>query len=1010
MRREVSVYIKVFFSLIILNTFIPFIFALSTCGKLNQTNEIYTLTQDIIQNSNADCIVISSQNITLDCAGYSISSLYNQSGIYSNQKNTTIKNCIIAMGSGTGGYGIELVKGANNSNIISNSLGNQNRGISVTSASNVKIEKNNANVSCSNCYGAYIYSSPNSELAQNDFFSKNSYGLYFSSMKYSSSSENNIKSESTHAIYILNSNNNLINAFGISTKGVGIYLSSSNYNQIIDSIGISNSSYGIYLYRSSNNILAKNNASTNTSYGIYLSSSNYNNLIDNTGSSYSSSGIVLSNSIYNNLEKNKGTSTSSSYGIYLSGANYNNLTSNIGISNSKYGIYIASSKLNNLAFNTGTSNSGYGIYIQKSPNNILKWVRAEGYSLGSYGIYISNSNNTLVINCLNISGIYNDIRVASNSKNTTFINCSYRADKEKVDSGSELIKKWWYRAYVIDPNENPLDNTVVNIYNISRSLQLSLITNALGFTDIISLGEYVNNGNITNYTDYLIEAIEDSYSVQHRYDVHANKNNLNDTLKLSEDGIPPFVSLISPPNSVLIKSVSLNLLNQSFKADVSDNINLKNATLYIWNSKNELIKKETIDIDGNSYQLNFNETLPYYDSFKWNYYVCDNSSLCSWNWINWTLNYGCKELFSGTNDISGDRVNVVFIGMLYTDKNLFINQAKSAVDYFNNIASSGPGLMELPVYKDNKNKFNFWYVDSIATPDLMPISFCTRCSNAEAYTVCSGMPNTYYINFCYASFRGCAFLGGDSFIPTYGSYASKWPYIVDHEFQHQFPMLRDEYIETGGYDSPGSPNCAPDIATAKTWWGIYENQSSSDGQKVGYYDGCSYVTGNYRPTSNSMMRSWVFNLGLVNEKDIEKDLLMFTGSPSSSLQNAVEITIQGSADNLDSYKLINIEPTFAFVKNKKHLPYNLKLNMIDKEFSQEFDVYDYLIEEDFNSNDKKISLVSFKKIPKSEIKIKIKIDDNAYDKISKKLLSKGDLKDFELHIVDKNSKVIKKLK
>jgi len=362
----------------------------------------------------------------------------------------------------------------------------------------------------------------------------------------------------------------------------------------------------------------------------------------------------------------------------------------------------------------------------------------------------------------------------------------------------------------------------------------------------------------------------------------------------------------------------------------------------------------------------------------------------------------CSELFPGTNVMNSDRVNVVFIGMLYTDKNLFLSQAKSSVDYYSNLVTSGPGLMELPVYKNNKNKFNFWYVDSIATPSYMPISSCTQCSNYKAQSVCSGMPNTYYINFCYTSFRGCAYFGGNSYIATAGAYAGSWPYVVDHEFQHQFPTLYDEYTETGLGDRPGAPNCAQDTATAKNWWGMYENQSSSDGQKVGYYDGCSYTAGNYRPTTNSMMRSWVFNLGLVNEKDIEKDLLRFTGAPST-LQNAVELTLTGKSEDITTYELTEIKPAFALSNENKNkdLPYKVKLKTPDKEYAGEFDIYDYLVVEDFNSKDKKISLVSFEKTLKKVIKIKLLTDSSLQD------LS---LKGMEISIEDKDSKLLKKLK
>ena len=82
----------------------------------------------------------------------------------------------------------------------------------------------------------------------------------------------------------------------------------------------------------------------------------------------------------------------------------------------------------------------------------------------------------------------------------------------------------------------------------------------------------------------------------------------------------------------------------------------------------------------------------------------------------------CKELFPGTNDPGDDRINVVFPGMLYTDKELFVSHAGNSVDYYDNLP--GTGLAELAVYKDNKALFNFWYIDKILTPSSSTITSC----------------------------------------------------------------------------------------------------------------------------------------------------------------------------------------------------------------------------------------------------------------------------------------------
>ncbi len=166
----------------------------------------------------------------------------------------------------------------------------------------------------------------------------------------------------------------------------------------------------------------------------------------------------------------------------------------------------------------------------------------------------------------------------------------------------------------------------------------------------------------------------------------------------------------------------------------------------------------------------------------------------------------CAELFPGTNNAAADRINVVFVGMLFSDKNQFIQYAQNSVDYYGTLP--GTGIDELAVYKDNKNKFNFWYINKILT-NASPITSCTQCSSSETSQYCTGLTNKYVINMCNVDFRGCAYFGGSSYIATSGSYGSNVPYVVDHEFQHQFPRLYDEYTETGLGRPPGITQLRP---------------------------------------------------------------------------------------------------------------------------------------------------------------------------------------------------------
>ncbi len=344
----------------------------------------------------------------------------------------------------------------------------------------------------------------------------------------------------------------------------------------------------------------------------------------------------------------------------------------------------------------------------------------------------------------------------------------------------------------------------------------------------------------------------------------------------------------------------------------------------------------------------------------------------------------CTELFPGINDKTADRANIVFVGSGYPDFNVFVNQVMAVTDYYGNVSSVGPGLMELPVYRDNKAKFNFWYVNK--NYPLPQITSCTQCGNADSLNYCKGLANVRKLNLCYTSFRGCAYSGGDSYIAATGSYAGSWPFVPDHEFQHQFPALRDEYVETGLGDRPATPNCAPDLATAQKWWGSLVGQAGTDGKPVGYFDGCSYVTGNYRPIDNDMMRSWVFNLGLVNEKHIASVLSSFSGVPAAVYANTIEITLQGNPDDLNSYEVVEVKKAdFSNeVRIEKQKKNSLRITAGAKQFLQNFDVYDYLITEDFNSS-QNIKLVNYETIPKPTVTVFVSTKDFSLDSRTKKL-------------------------
>ena len=110
--------------------------------------------------------------------------------------------------------------------------------------------------------------------------------------------------------------------------------------------------------------------------------------------------------------------------------------------------------------------------------------------------------------------------------------------------------------------------------------------------------------------------------------------------------------------------------------------------------------------------------------------------------------------------------------------------------------------------------------------------------------------------------------------------------IFIHEFAHGFG-LRDEtrsiIADSGSAPArPEGPNCAPNVAVAKLWWGKYLKHEDgalifdSTNNDVGFYFGCAGNQDYLRPTQKSLMNIQDFpdadTYGLVSEDYLRKVL------------------------------------------------------------------------------------------------------------------------------------------
>lgn len=283
----------------------------------------------------------------------------------------------------------------------------------------------------------------------------------------------------------------------------------------------------------------------------------------------------------------------------------------------------------------------------------------------------------------------------------------------------------------------------------------------------------------------------------------------------------------------------------------------------------------------------------------------------------------CNAVIPGHNQADYERANIIFVGFNLNEEDflsllpLFVDyngtgftttieekhkiQTEEGIEVFTETGiKTFYGLLGTDPFRSNKNKFNFWYIEPIQP--LQPIpepELGNSCGVGEIARYCisqveqtCGLKNIYPVYICNTTLS-CA---------SYGSWSSNKAYIdnpyslrgklnpysirtIVHEFGHSFGGLRDEYFGiTGKGDSPGPPNCAPDLPTAGEWWGDLLGQGEGD-LAVGFYEGCSYTPDNIRPTNSSIMRSShsFLDFGLVNERHLEEKLDLFSGEYSEKI-------------------------------------------------------------------------------------------------------------------------------
>jgi parallel beta-helix repeat protein len=383
----------------------------SECQVLDEPNTTYIMNNSITPPGPGICINITAEKVTFDCDGYWISNTtLAKVGIYSNQFNTTIKNCNVTMNDTSGGYGIELV-GANNCFIYNNTLNNQYYGLFLSSTHNTTIENNTANF---NLMGIRLTTSKNNNLTNIVANNNTDDGVTLASSS---------------------DNNRLTNITTYDNTDDGVYLDNSDNNNLTNIMSYLNED-GIFLYDSVDNNLTNVTVSDNSDVGIVLATDSDNNTLTKITATSNQNGIHLETSSDNDLI-NIHSSSNSGIGIHLETSSNNILIDITANSNSNSGIYMNDNPSNNAIFNALMTDTPTGIRVDGTGNEI-QFVTINGTTTDAIIILDSSVtaiiNNTLITHC---SGDGIDNSTAANGLDIDYI-ANYSCDHNDYSGANDV--------------------------------------------------------------------------------------------------------------------------------------------------------------------------------------------------------------------------------------------------------------------------------------------------------------------------------------------------------------------------------------------------------------------------------------------------------------------------------------------------------------------------------------------------------------------------------------------
>jgi surface protein/parallel beta-helix repeat protein len=505
---------------------------------------------------------------------------------------------------------------------------------------------------------------------------------------------NSGSTNSRYGINLVSNNATLLNNYAHTYNTVAIY-SEGNSNNITNNTGWSESSYGILFAGSLNNTLVNNNGTSSSYRAIVISSSSNNTFINNTANG-GAMGFILDTNNYNNTFIN-----------------------NTGIGGTDSGIYIYVNGNNNTFINNTATSASSALSLYESLNNTFTGQTA--ISSSSYGIMFDTSNNTIFRDCVNISSGNSISVVLDGSINNTFINCTYDTTTETVwSANTQLIRKWYYQAYVNDSGGSAVSGANVTGTNSTGKIQFTGLTDGTGWISRQELTEYVDNGGtITYYNNYTINASKAGYTnATKKYNVTVQKSKVNDYLTLtgSSDSTPPYFTTIPANSSFFYGNQSLSVTFAATDATGFGYYKINDTRFSI--AQTGVLTNATPMAVGN-YEINvtINDTS---NNINWTRYTVQ---------VNKSNYYDCGVYFNATSPINYPATFIAYTNCSSAAYTLYRNGSSIANG---SIISAGAGYYNITVTRTDTSNYTTIFDNEFFTVNQNTNDRCQVFYNATS--------------------------------------------------------------------------------------------------------------------------------------------------------------------------------------------------------------------------------------------------------------------------------------